>query len=103
MPRILVSQKNSAQQPFQEQMEEADLKESNRHGNPSKSSRHATLSSSTFRLSGQSSPLVRTQGAVCLFVCVWVGVCVCVSLSVYVCACVIFLCPHAPVDTEVTL
>ncbi len=72
-------------------MEEANLKESNRHGNPSKSSRHATLSSSTFRLTGPSSLLVRTQGAVrpSLFVCVGV----CVSLSLFcVCVCVCYLC-----------
>ncbi len=74
-------------------MEEANLKESNRHGNPSKSSRHATLSSSTFRLSGPSSLLVRTQGAVCLFMCVCGCVCVCLSLSLSLslCVCVYYL------------
>jgi hypothetical protein len=78
-------------------MEEANLKESNRHGNPSKSSRHATLSSSTFRLSGPSSLLVRTQGAVCLFVCVCVGVCV--SLSLCMCVRVLSFCVHTGLST----
>ncbi len=78
-------------------MEEANLKESNRHGNPSKSSRHATLSSSTFRLSGASPLLVRTQGAVCLFVCGCVGMCVCLSLCM--CVRVLSFCVHTRLST----
>jgi hypothetical protein len=58
----------------------------------------------TFFFDISSQRTVLTSGTYprrCLSLCLCV--CVCVSLSLYVCARVIFLCPHAPVDTKVTL